>query len=268
MVISCVKYIVLIYNFIFWLLGVAILGFSILLYAESHNYVNFEDTQGLFDTPFFLIIILGAVMTLVGFLGCCGAIRESTCLLGTYILLCITMGVACGAAVWWSNEYRTDVSEKVQTSLQKMIRENYRGNLTRPTTEVVIDRLQKDMQCCGARNLTDWSVSRYNQGNRPKLEIGIGKDRSSIAFSVPASCCRVGAPDCEVARKGITMDNLESKKFSINNEGCLHKLDAFVGDKWTYLILIGMTLIGCQILALLFTCCFCCFLSGQKNNRF
>lgn len=178
------------------------------------------------------------------------------------------MAVACGAAVWWSNEYKTDVVDKVQTSLQKLIRENYRGDLSRPATEAIIDRVQRDMQCCGAKNLTDWSVSRYNQGNRTKLEVGLGNDRSAINFSVPASCCKIGAPDCETVRRGITLSNLDQKKFSINSDGCLRKLDDFVIQKWTLLILIGMVLIGCQVLALLFTCCFCCFLSGQKNNVF
>ena len=75
--------------FLIQLIGVAILGFSLLVYFESHNYVNFQDTASLFDTPFILIMALGAIMTLVGFLGCCGAIRESTCLLGTVSIILV-----------------------------------------------------------------------------------------------------------------------------------------------------------------------------------
>lgn len=65
------------------LLGLAILATTIFLYVDSQNYVDFENTSELYLTPFLILMALGAVMTLVGFLGCCGAIRESTCVLGT-----------------------------------------------------------------------------------------------------------------------------------------------------------------------------------------
>lgn len=65
------------------LLGVAILGVSILVYVDSQNYVAFEETSELYMTPFLLLIALGALMTLVGFVGCCGAIREAPCFLVT-----------------------------------------------------------------------------------------------------------------------------------------------------------------------------------------
>lgn len=61
----------------------AILGVTVFLYVDSQNYVNFENTSDLYMTPFLLLMALGAIMTLVGFLGCCGAVRESTCILGT-----------------------------------------------------------------------------------------------------------------------------------------------------------------------------------------
>lgn len=68
------------------LLGLAILATTIFLYVDSQNYVDFENTSELYLTPFLILMALGAVMTLVGFLGCCGAIRESTCVLGTVSL--------------------------------------------------------------------------------------------------------------------------------------------------------------------------------------
>lgn len=71
----------LILTVLFQLLGVAILGTSVFLFVDSQNYVNFEETSELYMTPFLLFMALGAIMTLVGFLGCCGAVRESSCIL-------------------------------------------------------------------------------------------------------------------------------------------------------------------------------------------
>ncbi|XP_074599757.1 CD63 antigen-like [Brevipalpus obovatus] len=259
---NCVRFIVLIYNTIFWLLGVSILGYSVFLYVESRTYVGFEDTSALFDAPFFVIMALGAIMTLVGFLGCCGAIRESSCLLGTYIFLCVAMCVACGSAVWWSNTYKEDVRVKVLTSLQRVIQGNYLENRRGPT-EAIIDKVQEDFQCCGVKNFADWSSSKYNQPNRTKPDIGVGGDTLSTAFAVPASCCNKTSYNCELSRKGITEKNMESKKTDINTEGCFDKLGQFVESKWGLLIMIGVVLICCQIIALLLTCCFCCTLYSK-----
>jgi hypothetical protein len=38
-------------------------------------------------TLFLLLMAIGAVIVLVGFLGCCGAIRENTCLLATVSII-------------------------------------------------------------------------------------------------------------------------------------------------------------------------------------
>ena len=36
-----------------------------------------------YQTGTYILLVTGALMTVIGFLGCCGALRESQCLLGT-----------------------------------------------------------------------------------------------------------------------------------------------------------------------------------------
>ncbi|CAG2162543.1 unnamed protein product [Oppiella nova] len=84
------------------LLGVVILGLSAYLWWDSQNYLDLNEVDQYYVTPFIVLLILGGVMTIVGFLGCCGAVRESSCLLGTYFLFCVTMCVACGASLFWA----------------------------------------------------------------------------------------------------------------------------------------------------------------------
>lgn len=36
-----------------------------------------------YATGTYILLAAGALMTIIGFLGCCGALRESQCLLGT-----------------------------------------------------------------------------------------------------------------------------------------------------------------------------------------
>lgn len=65
------------------LAGIALLGGSLFLYVDSKAYLNFEITAEHYSTPFFLFMLVGIVMTFVGFIGCCGAIKESICLIAT-----------------------------------------------------------------------------------------------------------------------------------------------------------------------------------------
>lgn len=59
-----------------------ILSFSAYLWWDSQDYLDLDEVNKFYITPFVVFATLGAVMTVVGFLGCCGAIRESKCILG------------------------------------------------------------------------------------------------------------------------------------------------------------------------------------------
>ena len=63
-------------------LGLALLGFSIFLrvYDVSYNIGQMPDSTSVSYFYYALYILMGAgtMMVLVGFLGCCGAIRESS----------------------------------------------------------------------------------------------------------------------------------------------------------------------------------------------
>ena len=174
------------------------------------------------------------------------------------------MGAACGASVWWGHEYGDLVRNKIQSDLTSVITNNYKDE-SRGSTEIVVDALQRDMQCCGAKSIYDWSLSVYNNNhNKSKHVIGPGNVKSS-PFNVPASCCKSNSQHCEVERHNITETNLSKKTQDINTEGCFHKLDIYVKEKWSYLIIIGLILVACQVFALLFTCCLCCAISTSDK---
>lgn len=116
------------------LLGVLILGGSAYLWWDSQIYLDLNELSEYYMTPFVAFLILGAVMTVVGFLGCCGAIRESSCILSLvwwtttifnwpliinhswimiqYFLFCMTMCIVCGASLYWANMNEDMVSER------------------------------------------------------------------------------------------------------------------------------------------------------------
>ncbi|XP_046891045.1 CD9 molecule a isoform X4 [Hypomesus transpacificus] len=85
--IKCVKYLMIIFNVLFWLTGTAVLAIGLWLRFDPKTKGLFEGTDSpyVFFTGVYILIAAGALMMVVGFLGCCGAIQESPCMLGLVV---------------------------------------------------------------------------------------------------------------------------------------------------------------------------------------
>nr|XP_060635549.1 CD9 antigen [Anolis sagrei ordinatus] len=81
---KCIKYLLFGFNFVFWLAGTAVLAIGLWLRFDSRtkDIFDHEENDTTFYTGVYILIGAGALIMLVGFLGCCGAIQESQCMLG------------------------------------------------------------------------------------------------------------------------------------------------------------------------------------------
>ncbi|EDW36672.1 GL15661 [Drosophila persimilis] len=93
-VVWCAKYLLCIFNFIFFVLGTIIFGVGLWLAVDKHSLIallklveserieQFTQTQ-VIEQLAYVLIVIGAVMFFMSFLGYLGAMRESRCLLST-----------------------------------------------------------------------------------------------------------------------------------------------------------------------------------------
>jgi len=155
---SCIKYILFFFNFLFWLIGAAILGIGLWLRFDGRmkGIATLAEQEG--QDPYavvYFIMCLGAIVFLLGFLGCAGACCESKCMLGLYaglIVLIIILEIVAGilAAV-----YKNDVEKAVMTAMtNNMV--NY-GDIaiaeaSRNESSKAIDEIQQMFKCCGDTN--------------------------------------------------------------------------------------------------------------------
>ncbi|XP_026535070.1 CD9 antigen [Notechis scutatus] len=149
---KCIKYLLFGFNFIFWLAGTAVLAIGLWLRFDSQNKELFQtdESTSKFYTGIYILIAAGALIMLVGFLGCCGAIRESQCMLGlffTFLLVIFALEVA--AAIWgFSNK------EKLPKEMQ-----SFYDTLFEKRKDIKVKSSLKTfhyaLNCCGPSGVPD-----------------------------------------------------------------------------------------------------------------
>ncbi|XP_016855485.1 tetraspanin-2 isoform X1 [Homo sapiens] len=83
----CIKYLLLGFNLLFWLAGSAVIAFGLWFrFGGAIKELSSEDkSPEYFYVGLYVLVGAGALMMAVGFFGCCGAMRESQCVLGSAI---------------------------------------------------------------------------------------------------------------------------------------------------------------------------------------
>ncbi|ETE60335.1 Tetraspanin-8 [Ophiophagus hannah] len=109
---SCMKYSMFIFNFLFWIIGCFILGASIWIRVSKDIQEEFKTESSMFS-PVNLLIAVGSVIMVLGFLGCCGAMKESQCML----LLYKCCGLLNGKTDWGENLLSNHGCECDQTDI-------------------------------------------------------------------------------------------------------------------------------------------------------
>ncbi|XP_031152829.1 tetraspanin-8-like [Sander lucioperca] len=163
---KCIKYLLFFFNLLFWLSGCLILGVSIYLkVSKGGNKITSDSLPGV-D----LLIAIGVIIMVLGFLGCCGAIRENRCLLLLFFISLLIIFILLVAAGILGAVGEKKVNDLVKESLAKLT------PLSSQPADVQADLedLQRELQCCGLMNgPSDWTA-------------------------VPASCrCNATITDCK-----------------------------------------------------------------------
>ncbi|KAK5645505.1 hypothetical protein RI129_006805 [Pyrocoelia pectoralis] len=108
--------------------------------------------EGRILAPPVVLIIVGAIVFIVAFLGCFGAIRESYYLLMAFamcllIIFIIELAVGIAAAV-----YKGDFEDVLKGTLKSSM-DNYYGS---KSDRLAWDNMQVKLECCGVEGPTDW----------------------------------------------------------------------------------------------------------------
>jgi len=216
-----------IFNLLFFLLGCAILGLGIWLKTEKGDYAQISSYN--FLTAAHIAIAAGAIILVVSFLGCCGAIKEikpMLLLFFIFLILIFILEITAGVLAYVK---RDELEAKLEDDFKASINEKYGKPDEKGVTDA-IDKFQETFKCCGFNNSKDWQSSYYY------IQI---KQRASI----PTSCCK----DRSNSRCG-TMDR------DINHhKGCYKEVKDFLKENLLIIGVCGIIFALIQILGMIFS---------------
>ncbi|KAJ8974800.1 hypothetical protein NQ317_000401 [Molorchus minor] len=92
---ACMKSLLMVFNFVFWVSGIAILAIGIWMEVELYKYM--EMSTEFSGTTSYVLIGIGSLIILIGSLACC-------CTYGAFLAIVFIMGLERGISIY---AYRT-----------------------------------------------------------------------------------------------------------------------------------------------------------------
>ncbi|XP_013395491.1 tetraspanin-14 [Lingula anatina] len=247
-----VKYSMFFFNVLFWLVGGTLSGTS--LWAISFKVAEkVAIATELNMDPFLVPLIVGAFMFTISFFGCVGSLRENECMLKMFAYSLAIILVLEAVLSFVLVFYKDAISEHVEKSLCIGVKQY----MDDPDWSLILDSVQKDLQCCGVNGFADWEINEYFNCTSPGI----------FACSVPHSCCRAQTTElpnylCGVMTKNKLVRNLTM----ILTEGCMVKIDELINENSWIVIGVTIGLVSIQVLAIVFARKIICHIEMVKAN--
>ncbi|XP_069696296.1 CD9 antigen-like isoform X2 [Periplaneta americana] len=219
-------------------------------------YASVGQDEQTYYAAVYVFLAVGVVMFLVGIIGCCGAFRESPCMLVLFCCFLMVVIVAEIVAVVWVYNNRARIEHYVRDNVKSTVQQHY-GVVDSSTK--AFDSIQQGLQCCGANGPKDWAGSRYNMRDRGAFDLAV---TSLIqVYKIPPSCCRVGVNE-EVCKAALNVGIGAQILNVIYSDGCIDKVIEALKNHMNILLGIGIGIGVIECLGLVFSLIRCC---GIRN---
>ncbi|XP_041472368.1 tetraspanin-18-like isoform X2 [Lytechinus variegatus] len=263
------KYLLILFNFLFLLVGVALISVGIVVIVHTNQIYILE----ILDNPLirngaYLIIGLGCFIIVVSVVGYFGACMESRCTLIIYIIILVIIFIAQLVGCILLLAYRSQVTSTLFSSI-----DSYQGeDANNDTTSTGWNAIQILFECCGIDGYEDWADSTWVNDTNPTITIdGISYDQT-----YPATCCvsedkftsifggywptPLNISSCMGIQGPLSNDTL-------NTRGCYNVYYDFVTSQVLLVCKVGFGLLLLELIPMAFAAILYHALSRRDNNR-
>ncbi|XP_020291325.1 CD63 antigen-like [Pseudomyrmex gracilis] len=216
-----IKYLLFIFNFIFVLCGLAILILGVIVQLQYVKYASGKIEEIDLNVPSITLIVVGSIIFIIAFFGCCGAIRESHCMVVTFASLLLTiLIVQVAIAIYTFVEMKNSEELNVEATYRKEVFDRYtRSN----EDKELVDMIQNQLECCGVLSSNDFK------------DIGVEY--------VPGSCCN---KDAKTAR---------CFPDEVFKQGCAPAIQQFLKSGLAILGGIALGIAAIELIGIIFALC-------------
>lgn len=198
-------------NIVVWLIGVGLFALGLYIFLEGKDYSALMDAS-LFSVAV-VIIVVGFFIALVGFLGCCGAVKKSSCMLLIYSIFLLFIIILQLTTAILAFVFRATAIDKVRGSVLESLAA-YGGPETEEEVYTkALDLAQENLKCCGMTSNMDYSDA----------EIAVFWVSAGNSADTPDSCCLVNTAGCGKLQADATVE-----RETVHVTGCLVTLEDFV----------------------------------------
>ncbi|KAK4290687.1 hypothetical protein Pmani_036433 [Petrolisthes manimaculis] len=237
------------------MLGGALLGLALWVYIDGYSMAPVTKDIHSYNYLLFFFMAVGAVMFVMGFLGCCGACQESQCMLATFFALVFVVFVGQIIAGVWLVTHEERFKEAFEDSLTLSIQKDY-SRIELKTN--AFDVIQTRLKCCGSSGPQDWADSYFNGHNLGVVPLS----GSTIEYLVPASCCSE-----ESCTESLKLKSRETFPDGIHKKGCAKQMVHFIQEYNIVVLIVIIAILLIEVLAMIFSMVLCCTVRRIDNVK-
>lgn len=230
---NIVKYLFFVFNLLFWILGIVVIAIGIYSRVENDTWKDLIDSNTILEAAN-LLIAAGIIVAVIGFLGCCGAIKKFQWMLVSYAILVILIFILQIAAGIYAYTKRDTIQKSLTTKLTKGVQINYgKTDTASKGLTKAINWFQENIKCCGAGGPRDWESSAWRAGRNDT--------------TVPSSCCK----------KSACAQDVVYSSTDIYQSGCVAEGKVFAKKNLWLLGGIGVGVAVAELLGIVFALWLC-----------
>ncbi|XP_018607939.1 tetraspanin-18-like isoform X1 [Scleropages formosus] len=236
---SCVKYLMFVFNFFIFLGGSFLLGVGTWVLVDPTGVREIVAANPLLFAGIYAVLAMGAMLFLLGFLGCCGAVRENKCLLLSFFMLILVIFLAELAAAILAFIFREHLTREYFT---KELKRHYQGYNNSHVFTSTWNAIMTTFECCGVNSPEDFEGSRFRVLHPDDM--------------VPEACCQRNSNSNPGDMGYINKEEcLMGRMLFRNNKGCYSAaVDYF--EMYIYLTgALAIVVLTIELFAMVFAMC-------------
>lgn len=239
--IAATKYFLFLFNLLFFIFGAVIMGFGLWVMLDNQSFIMvLHESSTTLKVGAYILIGIGSLTMVMGFLGCIGAIYEIRCLLGLYftcLLLILIAQVTAAVLIY----FQRDLLRQEMSTIVNKILVNYTGH--NKTSEHAWDYLQRTMKCCGWTGFSNWTenVLIKNQNNSQNL--------------YPCSCRNESISGTDMKETGLCLHS--SSDWPVFTTGCVSSVEDWLMRNCGVILGVCVGIAVIELLGMILSMCLC-----------